>query len=233
MQQAFYRDTHAVKNLILINVIMFVATLGAAYGMNIDLVRWLGLFYIDSDAFQPYQFVTSMFMHGGIMHIAFNMYGLWLFGSILERVWGPKRFLFYYLFTGLGAAALWMGVTAWEVYDLSGAIMANGTDLSGLSESTMNSLGNIYYTPVVGASGAIFGILLAFGVLFPNTELMLLFVPVPIKAKYFVIGYGVIELYLGITRFQGDNIAHFAHIGGMLFGLILLLIWRQNKQRFY
>ena len=126
-----------------------------------------------------------------------------------------------------------MAATAFDVYSVAGTIFANSADLASLGAAEMEELSRLYFTPVVGASGALFGLLLAFGMLFPNTELMLLFLPIPIKAKYFVIGYGLIELYLGFQRFSGDNVAHFAHLGGMLFGVILLLLWKRDKQTFY
>jgi membrane associated rhomboid family serine protease len=165
-----------------------------------------------------------MFMHGSLTHILFNMFALWTFGTPLENFWGPKRFLTYYMLTGLGAAALHLGVGAWEVTQLQHAIAAGQAD--------PRMLDMILSIPTVGASGAIFGLLLAFGMLFPNTELMLIIFPIPIKAKYFVIGYGAIELFTGITG-TNDGVAHFAHLGGMLFGFILIKIWQKDRTRFY
>ena len=232
-----------VKNLIIINVLMLLAT----YVMSmrgIDLASVLGLHYVKSGVFRPYQLVTHLFMHGGFIHLFFNMFALWMFGRILESVWGPKRFFIYYFVTGLGAAALHLFVEFIQYQKLvaqispeevnmvlqqGAAILQQGKNYSDPLLGQLNLLVNI---PTVGASGAVFGVLLGFGMLFPNTELMLLFPPIPIKAKYFVIGYGLIELYLGISR-PGSNIAHFAHIGGMLFGFLLIKYWNKNSRNFY
>ncbi len=228
-----------VKNLIIINVLMLVAT----YIMKmrgINLASILGLHYIGSPAFQPYQLVTHLFMHGGFPHLLFNMFALWMFGRVLESVWGPKRFFIYYFVTGLGAAALHMLVLFIEYkvtishispdqLEYFKELAANGKYIQGTASETITS---IMSTPTVGASGAVFGVLLGFGMLFPNTQLMLLFPPIPIKAKYFVIGYGLLELYLGISN-PGSNVAHFAHLGGMLFGYLLIKYWNKNSQHFY
>lgn len=208
---------HVVKNLLILNVLMFVATLVAeSYG--VDLTGKFGLFYVGSDYFHPYQFVTHMFMHGSFLHIFSNMFALWMFGSRLENLWGPKRFLFFYFFCGLGAAAMHSLVTYGEINYLA-------------SQEEAMRMWNI---PTVGASGAVFGVLLAFGMVFPNTQLMLLFPPIPIRAKFFVFFYALFELYAGISSFHGgSNIAHFAHLGGMLFGYILLKIWSRQRSNFY
>jgi len=263
-----------VKNIIIINVLML---LGTYFLQNIyDFTSHFALYYPASDYFKPHQFITHMFMHGGLTHLFFNMFALWMFGRVLESIWGSKRFLFYYFFTGIGAAALhtfvnyleispmqhayqlyisnpspdafikfideYSGffhdyypgfeikiqnfITSWQ-QDPSNINFLNETDdfIHQAIEARMN-------IPTVGASGAVFGVLLAFGMLFPNTELMLLFPPVPIKAKWFVLGYGAIELYLGLTQ-PGSNIAHFAHLGGMLFGFILIKYWNKSKKTFY
>lgn len=192
-----------VKNLIIINVLVFVATsLLDRYMLTLRLAMWP----VASPLFQPYQIVTHMFTHGGFSHILFNMFSLWMFGKILENLWGGKRFLLFYLISGIGAAIAHLAVQ----YLMGG----NG--------------------PAVGASGAVMGILVAFGYLFPNTELFILFIPFPVKAKWVVIGYIAIDLFSGVARFSGDNIAHFAHLGGALTGFILVLIWnKSNSQRFY
>ncbi len=258
-----------VKNLLIINVLLFIGTYILA-GADIDLVKLLGLHYPTSQYFHPVQFVTHMFMHGGLTHIFFNMFALWMFGKILETVWGPKRFLVYYFVTGLGAAALhtlvnWYGmhaayeaVTAFNntpsaegflsvlshyfpeykssYIDFINAWASNPQSLiyKDQAESVLNQLMQIKADiPTVGASGAVFGVLLAFGMLFPNTELWLLFPPIPIKAKYFVIGYGLIELYGGVMQQPGDNVAHFAHLGGMLFGFFLIRYWNRRRNKFY
>lgn len=232
-----------VKNLLIINILMFVITLIMGDG----LVRILGLYYIESPMFKPYQIVSHMFMHGSFFHLFFNMFALWMFGSALEQVWGPKRFLIYYIVTGLGAAVLHHLVIWIEIQSILNSMTgmeANEAMKIVTSEDPnkfrtllpldiLKELYALVNTPVVGASGAVFGLLLGFGMLFPNTQLMLLFFPFPIKAKYFVILYGAIELFMGVTRIPGDNIAHFAHLGGMLFGFILIKIWQKDRRNFY
>lgn len=232
-----------VKNLIIINAIMLFAT----YILDmkgIDLTKILGLHYFESPDFRPYQLVTHMFMHGGLMHLLFNMFALWMFGRVLESVWGPRRFFIYYFVTGLGAAALHTFVNFLEFQHFAGKmnpddvqlVMSQGAEIlnqgKNFSDVAAGKLNLLLNTPTVGASGAVFGILLGFGMLFPNTELMLLFPPIPIKAKYFVIGYGAIELFSGIAN-PGDNIAHFAHLGGMLFGFFMIKYWNKNTKHFF
>lgn len=232
-----------VKNLILANVVFLIATF-VLEQMNIDLYTILGLHFPLSEKFRLHQIFTHMFMHGGLTHIFFNMFALYMFGRVLENVWGPKRFLIYYLVTGLGAAALHSFVNFLEyesvvsklspeqvayVKEVGYQIYSEGKNFSDPLLSKMNLILN---TPTVGASGAVFGVLLAFGMLFPNTELMLLFPPIPIKAKYFVMGYGALELYLGLAQ-PGSNVAHFAHLGGMLFGFFMIRYWNKNSKRFY
>jgi membrane associated rhomboid family serine protease len=182
-----------------------------------------------------------MFMHGNFMHIFFNMFALWMFGTSIERIWGAKRFLIYYLVTGFGAFLLHYAVVAFQIQQLLPEVrpemlMEIKEQGLGYLQSNRNytnpklaELNLLYNIPVVGASGAVFGILLAFGMMFPNTRLMLIFFPVPIKAKYFVIGYGAIELFSGIANRPGDNVAHFAHLGGMLFGYLLIKYWNKNQ----
>lgn len=233
-----------VKNIIFINIIMLIATFVIQSVYGIDLNSYLGLYFPKSELFLPIQIITHMFMHAGILHLVFNMFALYMFGGILESVWGPKRFFIYYMVCGLGAAVIHESVIAFQYNKIISAIspeqlqmvMDSGKDyfIQGqvFADETMKSLQVLLNTPTVGASGAIFGVLLAFGVLFPNTRLMLLFPPIPIKAKYFVMGYGAIELYLAITQ-PGSNIAHAAHLGGMLFGYILIRIWRKTTRTFY
>lgn len=215
-----------VKNLLIINVLLFIATgVLSAPPFNIDLTNILGLHYWESDLFKPWQIVTYMFMHGNIPHILFNMFAVWMFGSHIENRWGSKRFLNYYLLTGFGAALLHYLI--FHFYTLPGIpsqVYSNTYPLTAYEYFLQNSV-------VVGASGSLFGILLAFGILFPNTLLYLYFA-IPIKAKYFVIGYGLIELFSGISNNPGDNVAHFAHLGGMLFGLIIFGYWKL-KNEFY
>jgi membrane associated rhomboid family serine protease len=233
-----------VKNIIFINIIMFIADLVVRSVYGIELSSYLGLYFPKSELFQPIQVITHMFMHGGIWHIFANMFALYMFGGILESVWGPKRFFIYYMVCGLGAALIHESVIAIQYNKLISAIspeqlqmiLDNGrnyfTQGQVFTDDNMKALQILLNVPTVGASGAIFGVLLAFGVLFPNTQLMLLFPPIPIKAKYFVVGYGLIELYLAITQ-PGSNIAHAAHLGGMLFGYILIRIWRKTTRTLY
>ncbi len=214
-----------VKNLLIINVIFFIATLMFEKGNSSPLVEWLGVYYFDSPRFRIWQVVTYMFMHGGLAHIFFNMFALFTFGSTIEYLFGSKRFLNYYLLTGLGALALQMFVQAIEVYNIAGTLNLNVANIPPVDEQARQTLAEIYYAPMLGASGAIFGLLIAFGMLFPDVELMIMFVPVPIKAKYLIPIYIVLELFLGVAQFSGDSIAHFAHLGGALFGFILIKLW--------
>ena len=228
-----------VKNLLIINGLFFLATIAMP-----QLTHVFGAYYWDSPYFKPWQIVTHMFMHGSFMHIFFNMFALWMFGTAIERVWGHKRFLIYYLVTGFGAFALHYAVVAWQVHGLVEqlgpealeTIRTQGVKLwsegRNYTDPVWAQLNMFYNIPVVGASGAVFGILLAFGMMFPDVKLMLLFFPVPIKAKYFVIGYGAIELLSGIANRPGDNVAHFAHLGGMLFGFILIKYWGKKPSNY-
>jgi membrane associated rhomboid family serine protease len=231
-----------VKNLIIINALMLLGyyALGTSLGTNLN--RILGLYYFNSPYFQPYQIITHMFMHGSISHLFFNMFALWMFGKVLETVWGSKRFFIYYMLTGLGAVFLHQLVMHLELAPLiKQAKLTYGIEnftpelverMLQSGEPLARRVAEGMWVPTVGASGAVFGVLLAFGMLFPNTQLMLLFPPIPIKAKYFVIGYGVLELFLGVTQ-PGSNVAHFAHLGGMLFGFIMIKMWNKNKNTFY
>lgn len=233
------RLTPVVKNLLILNGLMFLATM-VLQGQGIDLNGMLGLYYPGSDAFKPIQLIAHMFLHGGFTHLFFNMFALWMFGGILEQRFGPQRFLTYYLVTGFGAAMLHLAVIHFQVMGLAGdvdaeslrTIAAEGRNLletgRNYTDAALGKLNILYNIPTVGASGAVFGLLLAFGMLFPDVPLMLIFFPVPIKAKYFVIGYAVIELVAGLGRIPGDNIAHFAHLGGMLFGYLLIRFWQRR-----
>jgi membrane associated rhomboid family serine protease len=233
--------TPVVKNLLIINVIFFIGKM-LFENMHPDYV--LGVFYFDSSLFRAWQPITYMFMHGSYMHIFFNMFALYSFGSILEAHWGAKRFINFYLITGLGALALQWCVQAFEVYQITGSIInpdAVNVDfatemirlnLRNLSSIDGKTIMGIYSTPMVGASGAIFGLLVAFAVLYPNLEMYIMFIPMPIKAKYIIPVYIVIELSLGVAKIEGDSIAHFAHLGGALIGFILVKLWR-NKSNYY
>lgn len=220
-----------IKNLIILNAIFFLATF--LFGAE-TMYGNLALFYPASPYFKPIQIVTHMFMHGGFMHFFFNMFALYMFGNELEYNWGPKRFLTYYLLCGFGAAALYYGVDAVRITMMNNEInqLSSSADPSAIMRvnELQGSINSILSTPVLGASGAVFGILLAFGVMFPNRMLLLLFPPIPIKAKYFVFFYGLMELYLGFQQYRGDNVAHFAHVGGMVVGIIILLIWKAQRK---
>jgi len=219
-----------VKNLLIINVLFFIAT-AIFESKGISLVRMLGVYYVDSPSFNVWQVITYMFMHGGFAHILFNMFALFTFGSSLEYIMGSKRFLNFYLITGLGALGLQMVVQALEVYGLTGGISINPLTYRSSDADAIRTLSEVYYTPMVGASGAIFGLLIAFGMLFPNAELFIMFIPVPVKAKYIIPVYVLLELFLGVAQFSGDSVAHFAHLGGALFGFILVKLWHLKRSR--
>jgi len=242
-----------VKNLLILNVIMFVVTyLGEMQG--IPMTSLLGGYVFNSPFFEPYQLVSHFFMHGGIFHIFFNMFALVIFGSALEQVWGAKRFFIFYVATAVGAFVLHQLVGYIEVKAIEEQLLAAGyTDLYELKEKIYQYRtgqigpfeiipGTDYLlqsyiagisVPVVGASGAVYGVLVGFGYLFPNTKLMLLFPPIPIKAKWLVIIMVGIALFNSIQRNPGDNIAHLAHLGGALVGFIIVYFWQKNKRKFY
>lgn len=203
------------KNLLAINILMFIATL-----INENfMVANFAMFYPASPFFKPWQILTHMFMHGGFWHIFFNMYSLLMFGSILERSLGPKKFLIFYFVTGLGAAALHTGVEWMQAR----VFIANGA---------VNAYQALLMTPTLGASGAIYGVLIGFTMLYPQAQLMLIFPPIPVKAKWLVVIFAVIELFSGINGIQ-DGVAHFAHLGGMLFGWLLIRWWRKHGKLYY
>ena len=220
----FNELTVVVKNLLIINELLFLATI-SLNNIGIDLVKIFGLHQFQSNDFRPHQIITHLFMHGSFTHLFFNMFALWMFGKILENIWGQKKFLIYYMITGIGAAAIHLIFCQYQIINISNQI----PDLVNIAiEGKYNpsiplskKLTQLIITPTVGASGAVFGLLLAFGMLFPNALLYLYFA-IPIKAKYFVIGYGLIELYAGISNNPADNVAHFAHLGGMIFGYFLI-----------
>jgi len=208
------------KNLILINVIMFFATL-----INEDvMIRWFALFYPSSPYFHGWQFITHMFMHGGFWHILFNMYTLYVFGSVLERMIGEKKFLIFYFVCGLGAAALHTGVEFLQAHSYLAAI-ADG------SQAAAQSYHALKLTPTVGASGAIYGVLIGYAMLFPDSKLTLIFPPVTLSAKVWVLIFAGIELLTGVTGTIG-GVAHFAHLGGMLIGFLLIWYWRKQGTLF-
>ena len=234
-----------VKNLLIINIIFYVATLMFGGPM---MTQVLGVHYFDGPNFRIWQVITYMLMHdySSLFHIMFNMFALYTFGSSLEYIMGSKRFLNFYLITGLGALALQLLVQGFEVYNITGSAINNGSFMIDslkrtisfnpelMSQDQASTLLGIYLTPMVGASGAIFGLLIAFGMLFPNAELFIMFIPVPIKAKYIIPIYVILELFLGVKQFSGDSVAHFAHLGGALFGFILIRLWHlKRRDNFY
>ena len=225
------------RHLLVINVVIWLATIVFLRTGVIDLQRWLGLHFWQASNFNPAQFFTYMFMHdtSGVAHIFFNMFSLWMFGSLLERVLGSKRYLFYYISCGLGAALVqelvwqfsWQDILASSV---TGPASSSITDIikainEGHAAFTMDDFYNSMVT--VGASGAVFGLLLAFGMLFPNMPMYIIPFPFPIKAKWMVLGYGLLELFFGVSGTMG-HVAHYAHLGGMLAGIIMILYWRSN-----
>ena len=229
-----------VKNLIIVNVLVLLGTYSLRQA-GIDLYEYLGLYFPLSEKFRLHQFFTYMFMHSlSPSHLFFNMFALYMFGRVLESVWGPKRFLMFYLVTGVGAGLIQTLVTTVEYQMLLSKISPDQVDyfrelaLQGkyIPDTVSEKMAMLFNTPTVGASGAVFGILLGFGMLFPNTQLMLLFPPIPIKAKYFVAGYGLLELFFGVSGIQG-SVAHFAHLGGMLFGYFMIKYWNKTTNHFY
>lgn len=221
------------KNLLIINILMWVATL--ALGGKVDFDKYLGLHYWEASDFNVAQFITYMFMHANFSHLFFNMFSLFMFGIILERALGPGRYLFYYISCGIGAALVqevvwtftWIDVL--KLGDQNGFVALQGQEaLNYLLQYNVPELErffNIFVT--IGASGAVFGLLLAFAMLFPNMPMYLFFIPIPIKAKWMVIGYGLLELAFGVTGAQ-STVAHFAHLGGMLFGFFIIWYWKKK-----
>jgi len=231
------------RNIIVINALLWIAS--ALMSARLDMTAMFGLHYPASPAFKLYQIVTYMFMHANFAHVFFNMFAVYMFGAVLEmRVWGSRRFLTYYLVTGVGAALInllvvYLRVSSIEAQlspELVEMVRVEGAgviaDGKNYTNHLLGSLNVLLNAPTVGASGAVFGILLAFGMLFPNVEMYIMFIPVPVKAKYMVAGYGVIELFAGIANFSFDNVAHFAHLGGMLFGIILVLLWKKKNNSY-
>ena len=204
------------KNLIIINVIIFVATL-----INEDfMIGTFALFYPTSRFFHWWQVITHMFMHGGFWHIFFNMYTLLIFGGVVERILGSKKFLFFYFICGLGAVALHLGVEYLQMQSyMQGAALGNATAIQNIAL--------IKNTPTVGASGAIYGVLMGYAMLFPESRMTLLFPPVTLSAKWMVVIFAAIELFTGVTGLSA-GIAHFAHLGGMLIGWLMILSWRKR-----
>ena len=231
---SFSQLPEIIKNLLIINGLLFFATI-TLDNFGIDLNKLLALYQFQSPNFRPHQLITHFFMHGDFTHLFFNMFAIWMFGKTLENIWGAKRFLTFYIITALGAAAIHIFVIQYQIFQLAESSEMLDLAKKGLyNTSNINSLRltQLVSNPTVGASGALFGILLAFGMLFPNTLLYIYFA-IPIKVKYFVIIYGALELYAGISNNPADNVAHFAHLGGMLFGYLLLKYWQKNNTQFY
>jgi membrane associated rhomboid family serine protease len=276
----FGSTTRVVRSLLIINIVIYVLSIFLWITFNFDIHKIFGLYYFKAQSFKPYQFITHMFLHAYInpftnriiiFHILFNMFGLWMFGRVLENVLGSKKFFLLFFISGLGAAFIHTFVQHLQIsaliksadsffsapsYDSFNYIVEKY--INSPSQGLISFMDEWFYQPdnpaffdkaksivstivniqvnenvTVGASGAVFGILAAFTLLFPNVELMLIFFPVPIKAKYLVPGYAILELFFGVANFKGDNIAHFAHLGGALFGLILVLIWKKNQFKVY
>jgi membrane associated rhomboid family serine protease len=230
----------AVTVIIVINVIFFA--LSNIEGMHDWMVVNFALFFPQNPNFHWWQLVSNMFMHGGVMHILFNMYGVYAFGSLLEKLWGPKRFVLFYLLCGLGAGVIYLAVNYYKFQGLETALLADGIpalDLERIrssrempSDENLHSYWTIFRTPALGASGAVYGILVAFGMMFPDVKLMLVFLPVPIAAKYFIPALVALDLFSGVTGVSifGGGIAHFAHVGGALIGFLLMIYWRNKIQ---
>lgn len=224
---SFQRTTPIVLNLIIINALVFLAQ--SVFGGMDQLNRVNDLFalhHYKSTEFRPYQLVTHMFMHGGIFHLLFNMLALWMFGTMIEKVWGPKRFLVFYLVCGLGAALAQMGSYTFDFWQIDQLTLS--ADNYEIYQT------NLRIGCTVGASGAIMGVLAAFGYLFPNTKLFIMPIPFPVKAKWAILGIIALDVFGGVSRTPNDNIAHFAHVGGALIGFLIVLYWNKtNKQTFY
>jgi membrane associated rhomboid family serine protease len=219
-----------IKNLIIINVIVFLLQLAVQRSGSHMMENYFALHDIRSDYFRPHQLVTYMFLHGGWAHIFWNMLILWMFGSILENFWGPKRFLIFYIVCGIGAAVLHLLVLYQELSPVWNEL--NSFPIHELNAYRLDP-GNPVNTATLGASGAIFGCMVAFGLLFPNS-LIYIYALIPVKAKWAVLAYVLFELFSGIENTAGDNVAHWAHLGGGLVGLLLVFYWRKtDRQNFY
>ena len=258
----FSNIPQVTKNILILNGLFFLATF-VLQNQGIDLIALFGAHYVNSPLFKPYQIITYFFMHSNtdILHIVFNMLLLVMFGSNLERIWGPKRFFIFYIASAIGAFALYNIIGVYEINHLKNAL-ASAIDIETINNiiKDSNSSADLHlrltnylsqlpndtalnveqlgdyimnsYTPMVGASGAIFGIMAAYAFLFPNTELMLLFPPIPVKAKYLISVYFLYEVYSSYHA-PGDNVAHLAHVGGAITGFILVFVWNKNRKNFY
>ncbi|MDG1729857.1 MAG: rhomboid family intramembrane serine protease [Algibacter sp.] len=240
------RISDTVKHLIIINAIMFVGTLTIGNGNS--FYEWFAMYFPQNDVFKPWQIITHMFMHGGAMHILFNMFALWMFGSPVEQVLGSKRFLFLYISAGLGAVLLQVGFYYFQFMPGYNTLLESGLSsesikqmlssnevLAGVSKSQVTLLKDIfpaYNASMVGASGCIMGVMAAFGMMNPEAKLMMIFLPIPIKAKYFIPGIIILDLISGITGqsfFSPSNTAYMAHVGGALTGFLIMWYWKKNQ----
>ncbi len=223
----FQQTTPVVLNLIIINVLVYLAQMVISGGKDPNVVTDLfALHHYKSDYFRPYQVVTHLFMHGGFFHLLFNMFALWMFGTMVERVWGPQKFLVFYFVCGIGAAFTQMASYAHDFWQLDHNVLSEQLAMQYQQAMRIGA--------TVGASGAIMGVLAAFGYLFPNTELIIFPLPIPIKAKWAIMGIIALDVFGGVVKVQGDNVAHFAHIGGAAIGFLLVLYWNKtNKKTFY
>lgn len=239
--------TDAIKHLIIINVILFVAP----QLLKIDFTNILALHFPQNENFGVWQYVTHIFMHGSFMHILFNMYALWAFGTPLEQMWGKKKFLFFFFSSGIGAGLIYTLVNYYQFNGFYEVLIQNGlsnanisdilntgiytnyVDLITLNNAELTEFYSLYHTPAVGASGAVYGILVAFGMYFKDAKLALIFFPVPIAAKYFIPLILLGDLFFGLTKYSVGNVAHFAHIGGALIGFIIAYYWKRNQFKHY
>jgi membrane associated rhomboid family serine protease len=236
------RITEVIKHLIILNVLFFIAP---QFLKGLDFGNLFALYFPKNPNFGFWQYLSHIFMHGGFSHILFNMYGLWAFGTPLEQIWGKHKFLFFYFSAGIGAGLIYsafnyyqfqgiyqqlvqIGLSSSEIQNMLDTGMYNDAVVT-LSPKTLSEFYSLYHTPAVGASGAVYGVLVAFGMLFPNAKLALLFFPVPVAAKYFIPILILGDLFFGVTKYSIGNIAHFAHVGGALIGFVIAWYWKRNQ----
>jgi len=235
--------TDAIKHLIIINVILFFLP----QLLNLDLTNILALHFPKNEHFGFWQYMSHIFMHGSVSHILFNMYGLWAFGTPLEQMWGKKKFVFFYFSAGIGAGLIYSLVNYYQfnsIYEQLISLGVSTTDIQtilqngsyndtviNLSNEKMSEFYSLYHTPAVGASGAVYGILVAYGIAFPNAKLAMIFFPVPLAAKYFIPLMILGDLFFGVTKYSIGNVAHFAHVGGAIIGFIIAWYWKKNQFR--
>ncbi|CAI8313443.1 MAG: Rhomboid protease GluP [Flavobacterium sp. SCGC AAA160-P02] len=235
--------TEGIKHLIILNIIVFIAP----QLINLDLTNILALHFPKNENFGFWQYITHIFMHGSFAHILFNMYGLWAFGTPLEQMWGRNKFLFFYFSAGIGAGLIYSLVNYYQFNNFYETLIQNGltqnniykilntgdytkyAEIITLSREDLREFYSLFHTPAVGASGAVYGILVAFGMYFKDAKLALIFFPVPIAAKYFIPLILLGDLFFGVTKYSVGNVAHFAHIGGAIIGFILAYYWKTNQ----